>query len=299
MYTPSPGTDLILTTDTIIAGVHFLPDDPPSLVARKAIRVNLSDLAAKGARPVGVLQALTLATDTGMLFLEGYAEGLTADLREFDLLLLGGDTTVAPSGGPLAITITAIGEVPSDKALLRSGARVGDLICVSGTLGDAAMGLRALRGQFPPMSAEHTDALVERYRLPRPRLALGQALRGLATACADISDGFCADVGHICEVSHVAAKIMVRMLPISEAVQRRLADNPALLAEILGGGDDYELAFTLPPDRYKDLLAAAERNGTPVTVIGRVVEGNGANHVTVIGDNGQAVAVPSPGYVHR
>jgi thiamine-monophosphate kinase len=299
LVTPSPGHDLVTTTDTLISGVHFRPDDPPDTIAQKALRVNLSDLAAKGAKPIGVLQALTLGSATDEQFLTAYASGLGRDLEQFDVPLLGGDTTSAPPGAPFAVTITAFGEVPAGTALLRSGAKPGDLLCASGTLGDGAIGLQLLNGAPWPVSDEHRAALIGRYRLPEPRLALGRALRGLATACLDISDGLCADVAHICETSQVSAEVHRRLLPVSRAAQRRVADNPSLLFSVLGGGDDYELAFTIPRAARAQLFVLEQETGTPIAVIGHMTEGAGTYRVQVIGDDGREIEVPSPGYVHH
>lgn len=296
IVTPSPGHDLVVTTDTVIADVHFRHDDPPDLVARKALRVNLSDLAAKGAKPLGVLHALALGAATDDAYLEAYATGLGVDLKAFDIALFGGDTTA--SKGALSITITAFGEVPHGTAVLRSGARAGDLLCVTGTIGDAAMGLRVLEGQSVPMAPAHAEILADRYRLPQPRVAFGQALRGLATAAADVSDGLVADVGHICAASGLAAVITWSAVPRSAALERALMDDPKLRQLVLGGGDDYEIAFTIPPERRPAVEAAAVRLGTPVTVIGRMVAATGGNDVTVLGNQGQAIDVPRPGYTH-
>ena len=296
IVTPSPGHDLIVTTDTVIADVHFRSDDPPDLVARKALRVNLSDLAAKGAKPLGILHALTLGAATDDAYLEAYATGLGVDLKAFGVALLGGDTTA--SKGALSVTVTAFGEVPHGTAVLRNGARAGDLLCVTGTIGDAAVGLRVLEGRALPMAPAHAEALVDRYRLPQPRVAVGQALRGLATASADVSDGLVADVGHICTASGVSAEIAWRKVPRSGALERALMDDPRLRQSVLGGGDDYEIVFTLPPDRHAAAAAAAARLGTPMAVIGRMVAAMGGNGVTVLGDNGQAIDVTRPGYTH-
>ena len=296
IVTPSPGHDLIVTTDTVIAEVHFRSDDPPDLVARKALRVNLSDLAAKGAKPIAILHALTLGAATDDAYLEAYATGLGVDLKAFDVALLGGDTTA--SQGALSVTVTAFGEVPHGSAVLRSGARAGDLLCVTGTIGDAAVGLRVLEGRALPMAPAHAEELVDRYRLPQPRVAFGQALRGLATASADVSDGLVADVGHICVASGVSAEIAWRKVPRSGALERALMDDPSLRQSVLGGGDDYEIVFTLPPDRHAAAVAAAARLGTPLAVIGRMVAAMGGNGVTVLGDNGQAIDVTRPGYTH-
>lgn len=299
LIAPSPGHELVVTTDTLIAGVHFRPDDPPDTIARKALRVNLSDLAAKGAKPIGIFQALTLSEATDEDFLVSYADGLRRDLEHFNVPLLGGDTTSTVPGAPMVITITAFGEVPDGTAILRSGARAGDLLCVSGTLGDAAIGLKILNGTFGPMSADHRAALVGRYHVPEPRLALGQALRGIATACLDISDGLCADVAHICATSRVSAEIYPHLLPISRAAQRRLADDPSLMAAVLGGGDDYELAFTMPSDTGLRLQAIVKQTGIAITVIGHMTAGADTYNVRVLGRAGEEIPVMTPGYVHH
>jgi thiamine-monophosphate kinase len=303
---PSPGHTLVLKTDTIIAGVHFRHEDPADLVARKALRVNLSDLAAKGARPLGVLQALTLGPKTDDAFLDLYARGLGEDLKTFGISLLGGDTTSHRSGGegPLTISITAVGEVPEGQALLRIGAQPDDLLCVSGTIGDAAIGLRALQGQLPPLRETHRAHIIDRYLLPRPRLALGHALRGIATSCLDVSDGLIADVGHICESSGVSAEVIWSAVPRSQAVDRALMDDPSLRDLVLGGGDDYELAFTVPADRRRALFEAASASGTAVAVIGAIGakpaerSAEKQNDVTVRGDFGQEIDVAMPGFSH-
>ncbi len=277
----SPGCELVATVDTVIAGVHFRIDDPPDLVARKALRVNLSDLAAKGARPIGFLHALALNDATSDVFVEAYAKGLAADVKEFGVPLLGGDTTSGP--GPLSITITAFGEVEKGRALLRRGARFGDALCVTGTIGDGALGLKAV----PELNG--------RYQLPQPRLAAGQALVGLATACLDVSDGLVADVNHICKASRVCAVIASEHIPLSAAARAAVERDPTLWDVVLGGGDDYELAFTLAVDRLGELESLARRTGTSFTQIGLIGEGAGVNVLA----NGKPMTLSRPGFRHR
>ena len=294
----SPGHDVIMTVDTVIAGVHFRADDPPGRVAQKALRVNLSDLAAKGARPLGFLQALSLNDGITDEYLRAYADGLAADVAAFSTPLFGGDTTSGP--GPMTVSITAYGEVPHGQMILRSGARAGDAVCVTGTVGDGALGLACLSGDLR-LSAAHEAALVARYQLPEPRLAAGLALRGRATACLDISDGLVADIGHICTASNVAAVIVREAIPLSAAARAAVTQDPALWARVLGGGDDYELAFTLPKDGVEGIARLAEAAGVPLTVIGRIEEAEDAKlgAVTVVDAAGKPVAVPSTGYRHR
>ncbi|MCC6912753.1 MAG: thiamine-phosphate kinase [Rhodospirillaceae bacterium] len=294
-----PGNEVVITVDTVIEGVHFLPDDPPDLVARKALRVNLSDLAAKGAVPVGFLQALSVNTAVTDAYLEQYAKGLAADVEEFKIPLMGGDTTSGP--GPLAVSITAIGAVAKGKMIPRGGARPGDLLCVTGTIGDAALGLDLLRGKLKVAGRANADHLVARYRLPRPRLAAGAAIKGRAGAGLDISDGLVADVGHICAASGVAAIIERDKIPLSDAARAAVTLEPEYWPRIFGGGDDYELAFTLPHSYAGDLRRLAEEAGVPMTVIGRIAGPEDAKlgAVTVLDGAGRPVEVPKGGYRHR
>lgn len=290
----SPGMQLVTTVDTLIAGVHFRMDDPPDLVARKALRVNLSDLAAKGAKPVGFLHALALNDSIDDAYLESYAGGLKVDVQEFGVPLLGGDTTSGP--GPLTITITAFGEVEKGRALLRSGARRGDVVCVTGTIGDGAVGLACLNAalQLPAPLATH---VIDRYRLPRPRLTAGRALADMASACLDVSDGLVADVGHLCKASGVAAVIAREAIPLSPAGRFAVDENASSWNLVLGGGDDYELAFTAQPERLPELSTLAERLGFPLTVIGAVTDGAAGEVSVSVG--GKAVPVAATGYRHR
>lgn len=294
----TPGYDVLMTVDTVIAGVHFRHEDPPGRVAQKALRVNLSDLAAKGARPLGFLQALSLNDSITDDYLRGYAEGLGADVAVFAAPLFGGDTTSGP--GPMAISITAYGEVPHGEMILRSGARAGDVICVTGTVGDGALGLACLTGRLR-LATDHAAALTARYQLPEPRLQAGAALRRRASACLDISDGLVADIGHICATSKVAAVISKDSIPLSSAARAAVTQDPELWAQVLGGGDDYELAFTLPPAEAAGLAELTQAAGVPLTVIGRIEAAESAKvgAVTVVDAAGQPVAVPRTGYRHR
>jgi thiamine-monophosphate kinase len=258
---PRPGTQLVLTKDAMVAGVHFLPDDPPGEIAHKLLRVNLSDLAAMGAAPLGYLLALARPAAIADAWLAAFCAGLADDNATFGVSLLGGDTVSTP--GPLTLSLTALGEVPEGEALLRSGARAGDDIWVSGTLGDAALGLAVLQGALEVAEPVRSH-LVERYRLPRPRLALGQALRGRAHAAIDVSDGLLADLGHIVETSDLGAEIRVDLLPLTAA------DLPSALDAALSGGDDYELLFTAPASQRGTIERLARDLGLPLTRIGAV-----------------------------
>ncbi len=293
MLPPSPGAVHVLTVDTLISGVHFFPDDPPALVARKLLRVNLSDLAAMAAQPVAYLLALSLPGECEETWIEGFAAGLALDQEEFGIGLLGGDTTATP--GPLSATITAIGEVPTGAELRRSGARPGDAVFVSGTLGDAALGLMALGGNLPELAGAAADELIDRYRLPRPRVSLGRALGGLASAAIDVSDGLVADLGHVCAASGVAARIDRARLPLGPAARAAIAAIPETASAVLSGGDDYELLFTGPPAAAAEISAAAARADVPVAEIGSIVDGHG---VKVIAEDGREIELTSTGYRH-
>lgn len=288
------GCDLVLTKDAVVAGVHFFAQDPPDLIARKALRVNLSDLAAKGAKPVGFLMALALPDAIDDAWLKTFVSGLAQDVETFECPLLGGDTVATP--GPLTISITALGEVKAGAMTRRSGAMPGDLLCVSGTIGDGALGLDVAKGAHAGLADAHKRFLIGRYRLPQPRLELGRTEAGRDSACLDISDGLCADVGHICETSGVAAVIESAKVPLSDAAKALLHDNPGAMMRVLTGGDDYELAFALPPANLAAAQALGDRAGVPITVIGRFEAGQG---VRVLDGQGHAVGLSSAGYSHR
>src|SRR5581483_9711131 len=270
----SDGHQLVAKTDAIIAGVHFRLDDPPEDVARKALRVNLSDLASKGARPLGFLQAIALNDTVDDAYLERYAAGLAADVAQFGIPLIGGDTTAGP--GPFTIAITALGEVPRGTATLRSGSKAGDLLFVSGTIGDAALGLACLDGRLT-LPVPERAALSTRYRVPQPRLVLGQSLRGIASAGLDISDGLVADAGHLAASSSVGVEIDRDRIPLSTAARAAVLKDPAWWQSIFGGGDDYELLLAIPPSRMDLAQAAAARAELALTQIGRVKVGSGVS----------------------
>lgn len=293
-----PGRRLVMTVDTIVAGVHFLPDDPPDAIARKLMRVNLSDLAAKGAEPYGCLMAISLPGDVTEAWLDRFAQGLAADSREFAMPLIGGDTTATP--GPLTLSLTALGLVGDGSgsepgAMLRSKAKVGDRIFVSGTIGDGFLGLRVARGEHGDLADRLRDYLLDCYRLPAPRVALGRGLAAIAHAAMDISDGMVADLGHICDASGVGADIQAAMVPLSDAAHIVVAREPALLPQLLSGGDDYELLFTADPADSDRITAIATAAGVPVTGIGFIVEGG---KVTVSDAFAMEMALQAAGYRH-
>ena len=236
-----PGFDLVITKDALVAGVHFLPDDPLDLVARKLLRVNLSDLAAKGAEPYGYFLATAWPKSHDWPARQAFAEGLRVDGETFDLTLLGGDTVSTP--GPLTLSVTMLGWVPAGGMVRRGGARLGDRILVSGTIGDGGLGLRAARGEL----ADPTGELAGRYRLPNPRLDLRGILHGGASAAADVSDGLIADAGHVARASGLGLKLDLARLPLSATARAWLADQPeraAALVWLASTGDDYEIVCT-------------------------------------------------------
>jgi len=296
VVTPPAGCDLVLKTDGVIVGVHCFPDDPPQGIGRKALRMNLSDLAAKGAKPIGFLLSVALAKEVDEAWLAAFAAGLGEDAKRYDCPLLGGDTDHTP--GPTAVVVAAFGTVPHGAMVLRSTARAGDLIAVTGTIGDAALGVKlrqdtGLGAKWRLTRAMH-DHLIDRYLLPQPRVALADAVLHEASAAMDVSDGLAGDLAKLCRASGVAAEIDVARVPLSEAARTALAADPALIETALTGGDDFEIVTTLAPDRLPRLRAAADAAGVAVTEIGRVQAGSGARFM----HNGKALSFARPAYSH-
>jgi thiamine-monophosphate kinase len=285
-----PGYDLVCTTDTLVAGVHFLEDDPPELVARKALRVNLSDVAASGGEPLAYQLSTAWPKGIDESWIAAFARGLAADQRTFGIALSGGDTVSTP--GPLTISVTAFGTVPAGRGLGRAGARPGDSIMVSGTIGDSALGLLAIRGALA-LTPEHRAFLADRYRLPQPRSALGPRLVGVASAAIDVSDGLIADLGHLCTRSGCGAVVELERVPLSDAAAPMRVD-PALRERILAGGDDYELLFAVPPELRSAALGLATTD-VPITEIGFFSIGSG---VRLVGSDGSDVPIPAGGWQH-
>jgi thiamine-monophosphate kinase len=296
--TPPAGHDLVLKTDGLIAGVHFLADDPAEGVARKALRVNLSDLAAKGAVPLGFLLAIALPKGFQESWLAAFARGLDEDADAYQCPLLGGDTDSTP--GPTSISIAAFGTVPTGTMVKRSGAKPGDHVFVSGTIGDAALGLRVRRdaqvAKAWTLDAAMADHLVARYRLPQPRNALAAAVRAHASAAIDVSDGLVADLAKLCRVSNVAADIEVPRVPLSPAAARALGTDPALIEPILAGGEDYEILCAVPPAAVQQYRAAAESAGVAVADIGRIVAGDAPPRF--LDASGRPLSFAQAGYSH-
>lgn len=291
---PQVGYDLVVTTDTIVAGVHFIGDEPPGAIAAKLLRVNLSDLAAMGAVPRFYTLNIALPPEIDDAWLAAFAEGLGADQAAFGIVLAGGDSV--STAGPVTLTVTAFGEVTAGKALLRSGATAGDSVFVSGTVGDAALGLMILRGDLDLPDDEARRHLTGRYWRPLPRVRLGPRLTGLASAAIDVSDGLVADLGHIVAASGVGAIVHAASLPLSPAARRCVEERPELLETCLGGGDDYEILFTAPGAARPAIETLARDLDLPITEIGRVV---GEFGVQVIDAGGQEVAVAHAGWEHR
>ena len=278
IVSPPPGCDIVLKTDPIISGVHFFPDEMPEAVAKKALRVNLSDLAAKGATPIGFLMALAVREGTSEDWLGRFAHALGADAERYRCPLLGGDTDRTP--GLLSVSITAFGIVPAGAMVRRRGANVGDCLMVSGTIGDAALGLELRRAAgCEPWSLLATDErahLLTRYQVPEPRMDLADALLAHATAAMDISDGLAGDLAKLCRASAVSATIEVAHVPMSPATQSALRVAPRLLETVLTGGDDYEILCTVPADRADSFRVAAAARGVVVTPIGRITAASSA-----------------------
>ena len=293
--TPPPGCDLVLKTDAIIGGVHFFPDDAAHTVASKALRVNLSDLAAKGARPLGFLLALALPKDTGEAWLAGFADGLRGDAVLFACPLFGGDTDRTP--GPITISIAMVGSVPEGTMVKRAGAKPGDRVFVSGSIGDAALGLALRKGGGTnwKLSDAHRQHLVSRYLLPQPRMALAEAVRSHASAAMDVSDGLAGDLAKLARVSQVAAEIEVNRVPLSEAAKAAIAADSSMLETALTGGDDYEIVCTVPAAKAEGFRAAALAANVPVTEIGQIGAGEGARFM---GADGKPLSFKRASFSH-
>lgn len=276
---PPIGCDLVLTTDALVGGVHFFNDDAARAVAQKSLRVNLSDLAAKGAKPLGFLLSLALPEDADENWLASFAAGLKSDVEEFACPLFGGDTV--RTAGPLTISVAMFGSVPEGKMVRRAGAKPGDLVMVTGTIGDAALGVRLRNGAGNnwALTATQRDHLLARYLLPQPRGALADAVRECASAAMDVSDGLAGDFGKLAHVSGVAAQITATQVPLSDAAKAVLKADPALIETILAGGDDYEIVCTVNPGKADALRAAAMGAGLALTEIGAATAGEGVRFI--------------------
>ena len=289
------GHDLILTKDAIVEGVHFLPDDPLDTVAKKLLRVNLSDLAAKGAEPFGYLLACFWSERCGWPEREAFAAGLAEDQARFGVHLLGGDTVTTP--GPASFSLTALGWTPRGRAVSRAGARPGDLIVVTGAIGDGLLGLQAARGELG-LEDERIAALAMHYRMPEPRVGFAPAVRQHAAAALDVSDGLIADLGHMAAAGGVGIAIDLEKLPLSRAATAWLetrVDPAAALADLASGGDDYEIVMAAPPGAFDSLKRQADEQRLRLTVVGAVTQGEGV----VVRHGGEVVPVDRTGWRHR
>jgi thiamine-monophosphate kinase len=294
---PPPGCDLVLKTDGVISGVHFFPDDPAGAVARKALRINLSDLAAKGAAPLGFLLSIGLPAGLPSGWIRDFARGLREDAEHYGCPLLGGDTDKSP--GAITVYIMALGAVPHGTMVRRSGARPGDVVVATGTIGDAALGLKlrldegaAGRWGLDAAMAAH---LRSRYLLPQPRTAVAEALRRHASAAMDVSDGLAGDLAKLARVSGVAAEVAIADVPLSTAARRAVAAEPALMETVLTGGDDFEVIATVAPERLDGLRRDTAEAGVEVTRIGNIAAGTG----TWFRDaDGRAMAFRRASYSH-
>lgn len=255
--------ELVITQDTLVEAVHFKGDEPAGLIAKKALRVNLSDLAAKGAEPLGYLLSLSLPKSCNDDWVQQFAKGLQEDQAAYGIALLGGDSTHSPAG--ITLTITALGTCPKAAPMRRrSGAKSGEAIFVTGTIGDAALALK-----------HPDDSLQQRYQLPEPRTELVPLLRHYATAAIDVSDGLLQDLNHLCTASGVKAELALEAIPLSDAAMSYVDDEPAALLDCATGGDDYEILFTASEANAPAVSEAAKQAGIPVIRIGRVVAGEG------------------------
>lgn len=289
----SSGDDLVVTTDAIVEGVHFLPNDPPDTIARKALRVNLSDIAAKGAVPAGFVLTLALR-EAKEEWLARFARALGEDAAAFSCPVLGGDTVSTP--GPLMISITAFGRVPPGKMVRRTGAKPGDRIAVTGTIGDAALGLRVLQGQGEGLDPTSRDFLIQRYRVPQPRNVLAIAIRDHASAAMDVSDGLAGDLTKLCAASNVSAAVGLADVPLSAAAHTLIANGSSSVEAAVAVGDDYEIVCTIPENRWDSFVAAAQQAGVQVTSIGRIEVGTAAPRF--LDGAGQPVALKRLSYSH-
>ncbi len=290
------GEDLVISTDSLVAGVHFLKDDPAPLIAAKLLRVSLSDLAAMGARPWAYTLNLALPEDWDAAWLESFAEGLGAEQGLFGLCLVGGDTVAAR--GPLNLTITAFGRVAPGRALRRAGARPGDSLWVSGTIGDAFLGLGARKGSLAGLPQAELDYLISRFQIPRPRLSLGRQLAGLAHGAIDVSDGLIADLGHLCAASGIGGEVNAGLIPLSPGARRLIKSGAVKIEALITGGDDFELLFSAPQAAEATLLGLRiEDDCGPLglTRIGTITPDSG---VRILDDNGLPLTLDETGYRH-
>ena len=294
LFSPGEGMECVITQDAVAEGVHFFPEDPPEMVAAKALRVNLSDLAAKGARPSRFSVALGLSEDWSEEWVAGFARGLSHDAKVYEVELTGGDTFM--TGGGTVISITALGEVKSGNYTARFGASPGDLVYVTGTIGDAALGLAVRSGRLEISSRENHSYLEDRYLLPQPRCALAEAIGKFASASIDVSDGFAADFGKLCQASQLVCSLPVSRIPLSDAAADAVSVDPALIQTILGGGDDYEIIVAVPPENRDSFENAANKQDFQTTAIGELMAGK--TGLLITDENDEPLLIENAGYSH-
>jgi len=284
---PTPGHSFVITQDAIAVDIHFFADDAPHLIAKKALRVNLSDLAAKGAAPKSFSLALGMGNSCNEDWIKAFASGLVEDCKQYDIALSGGDTF--KTGGGTIISITAIGEVPEGQYVSRMNAKAGDAVFVTGTIGDGALGLLARQDKLSSKS------LTDRYLLPQPRTEFASVIREYASASMDISDGLIGDLEKLCKASNVSAEVNVQNVPLSEAAQAVIQDESDYLKTALTGGDDYEILLCTPRDKVDAFIKACITFDFPVTQIGEIKTGEG---VKVFDNSGKAIEFEKTSYEH-
>ena len=298
VISPSAGYELVAKTDAVVGGIDFDADTRPNLIGRKALRVNLSDLAAKGAIPRAYLVDLIVPCTVTEAWVAGFAAGLADDQAEYSTHLIGGDTS--STSGPITVAVTALGEIPIGKIIRRGGAQPEDQIFVTGTIGDAALGLYVLRRSLPALDPVSAAFLAHRCQLPQPRVALGPQLVGIANAGIDVSDGLVADLRHICTVSNLSAIIDTSSVPLSSAADAAIGGDRQRLEAALTGGDDYEVLFTARPEQADRISALSRSFGIPITPIGRMTVPSQRNKpgVTVLDNLGAPLRFASEGWTH-
>ena len=292
VLTVGDGMELVSTADCLVSGVHFLPDDPAESIALKLLAVNISDLASMGAAPRFFMLTAAFPREIDESWIAAFASGFKRGQDTFGGCLVGGDTV--STDGPLTLTLTALGEVSKGQALRRSGAKAGDRLYLSGPIGDAFLGLQVLQGKHAELPDSQRTALIEQYRTPTPRTKLGAALRGLASACIDISDGLAADLKHLCEMSSAGAEVEVEKIPLSPEAQSLVSKGQVEIQHLLSGGDDYELLFSVPKGKHVQLETLAASTGCPVFNIGVVKE----TAEIIFKDGGEVVEFDRTGYRH-
>lgn len=293
---PAPGNELVVKTDAIVGGIDFPATTPADLIARKALRVNLSDLAAKGAVPRAYLLDLILPDTVDEAWISTFATGLANDQEQYRVHLIGGD--MSATSGPVVVAVSAFGEVACGRVIRRGGARPDDVVFVTGTVGDAALGLSLLGGAPAGLEPASVAFLAARYRLPEPRVALGPHLQDVATAAIDVSDGLVADMRHICAVSQLSAVIEADRVPLSTSARQAIGDDGERLAAVLSGGDDYEILFTAPRSATNKIAELSHSSGIPISAIGRMRPVEGPPNVVVLDNCGQAITLAREGWTH-